>query len=264
MKKLLITFMLLCGSFFPAVAQTTLTQAVDFTVTDVNGTTFNLQQTLNAGKYVCIDFFFVTCPPCQATAPYYKQTYTNYGCNQGNVIFIAVDNGDDNSEVIQFENQYLGGAPGYPVISGTQGGGDAVCSAYGIAAFPTYILIAPNGNIVEQDMWPIASAADFTAFFTANNIQQQACVTSVQETGTASFFEMFPNPASDKLFVKSDEQLVSYAIRDISGRTVMNGTFHTNADRSVAVAELPAGTYFLEVQNNDGLISRKQFVKINN
>ncbi|MGL5891074.1 MAG: T9SS type A sorting domain-containing protein [Bacteroidia bacterium] len=264
MKKLLITLMLFFGTLVPATAQTTLTQAVDFTVTDVNGNTFNLQQTLNSGKYVCIDFFFVTCPPCQATAPHYKQTYTNYGCNQGNVIFIAVDNGDDNSEVIQFENQYLGGAPGYPVISGTQGGGDAVCASYGIAAFPTYILIAPNGAIVEQDMWPISSAADFSAYFTSNNIQQQACVTSIQETVAPALFEMYPNPASDKLFIQSEEQLVSYAVLDISGRVVMTGTIQTEADRTISVAELPAGTYFLEATNNEGLISRKQFVKINN
>ncbi len=42
-----------------AFSQTPLTQAVDFTATDVNGVEFNLFEILDGGQYVCIDFFFV-------------------------------------------------------------------------------------------------------------------------------------------------------------------------------------------------------------
>lgn len=41
-------------------AQTNLTQAVDFTVTDTEGHTWNLFDELADGKYVLVDFFFTT------------------------------------------------------------------------------------------------------------------------------------------------------------------------------------------------------------
>ena len=44
-------------------AQTTLTTAVDFTVTDVHGNTHTLFDYLADGKHVVIDFFFTTCGP---------------------------------------------------------------------------------------------------------------------------------------------------------------------------------------------------------
>ncbi len=58
MKK----FTILAAMFFAATlafSQTPLTQAVDFTATDVNGVELNLFEILDGGQYVCIDFFFV-------------------------------------------------------------------------------------------------------------------------------------------------------------------------------------------------------------
>ncbi len=59
MKKIL-TLLVLIWFFVPAKAQTPLTTAVDFTVTDADGNTFNLFNTLNSNKYVLIDFFYST------------------------------------------------------------------------------------------------------------------------------------------------------------------------------------------------------------
>lgn len=41
-------------------SQTPLTEAVDFTATDVFGMEHNLFEILDGGQYVCIDFFFTT------------------------------------------------------------------------------------------------------------------------------------------------------------------------------------------------------------
>lgn len=43
-----------------AYPQTSLTEAVDFTATDVEGEVHNLFEILDGGQYVCIDFFFTT------------------------------------------------------------------------------------------------------------------------------------------------------------------------------------------------------------
>lgn len=153
MKKLYI-ILLLSLSLVSLNAQTSLTTAVDFTVTDVHGNTHNLFTYLDDGKHVIVDFFFTTCGPCISSVPTMNTAFTNYGCNSGEVIFIAIDDGDSDAEVLQYENDYGGLLPS---VSGIDGGGNAVNSAYGISAYPTVILIAPDRTILEQDIYPVSN-----------------------------------------------------------------------------------------------------------
>jgi len=153
MKKL-YTILLLSLSLVSLNAQTSLTTAVDFTVTDVHGNTHNLFTYLDDGKHVIVDFFFTTCGPCISSVPTMNTAFTNYGCNSGEVIFIAIDDGDSDAEVLQYENNYGGLLPS---VSGIDGGGNAVNSAYGISAYPTVILIAPDRTILEQDIFPVSN-----------------------------------------------------------------------------------------------------------
>ena len=60
MKKLLLSFIVLMFTVNLSFTQVTLTTAVDFTVTDIDGNTHNLFTYLAYGKYVVIDFFFTT------------------------------------------------------------------------------------------------------------------------------------------------------------------------------------------------------------
>jgi hypothetical protein len=85
---------------------------------------------------------------------------------------MSVDYGDTDAEVIQYHNTYN---LEFPSISGIEGGGNAIFSAYGIPSTPTYILIAPNHEIVEQDMWPISSTQSFITYFTNNGLEQSPC-----------------------------------------------------------------------------------------
>ena len=150
MKKIIIILLVLFG--LQAHAQTNLTTAVDFTVTDVHGNTHNLFSILNSEKHVILDFFFTTCPPCIASVPIINQVYTDYGCNMGEIVFLSIDAGDTDAQVLQYENDYGGLLPS---VSGVNGGGDAVNSAYGIGAYPTVVLIAPDRTVLEQDIYPV-------------------------------------------------------------------------------------------------------------
>jgi len=152
MKKLLLALLVLVG--LQSQAQTNLTTALDFTVTDIHGDTHNLFNYLDNGKHVIVDFFFTTCGPCIASVPTLNQAYTDYGCNTGEIIFLSIDNGDSDSEVMQYETDYSGLLPS---ASGNDGGGNAVISAYGIGAYPTVILIAPDRTILEQDIFPVSN-----------------------------------------------------------------------------------------------------------
>lgn len=64
---------------------------------------------------------------------------------------------------------------GFPAISGIEGGGNAILSSYGVGSFPTYVLIAPNHDIVEQGMWPIQNTQTFIDYFESNGLEQSPC-----------------------------------------------------------------------------------------
>ena len=59
MKKLITLFLGLLFATTFSFAQTPLTEAVDFTTTDIYGNEINLFSILDGGQYVCIDFFFI-------------------------------------------------------------------------------------------------------------------------------------------------------------------------------------------------------------
>ena len=177
MKKIIIILLVLLG--LQSHAQTSLTTAVDFTVTDVHGETYNLFSILDSNKHVIIDFFFTTCPPCVESVPILNQAYTDYGCNMGEIIFLSIDAGDTDAQVLQYENDYGGLLSS---VSGVNGGGNSVNSTYGISTYPTIVLIAPNRTILEQDIYPVTT---ISSTLPNNGLSMASCDTgstvSIQE-----------------------------------------------------------------------------------
>lgn len=259
MKKIYILSILLFLSVSFTRAQTILTTAVDFTVTDTDGNSHNLFNILNSGKYVCIDFFFTTCGPCQATCPYYKETFTNYGCNTQDVYFISIDQGNTDAECDAYEVTYLGGNAGYPTISGTTGGGNGVVSAYGISAFPTYILIAPSKAIIEQDMWPISSAASFDAFFSAHGLTYKACLSGITEENLANSISVFPNPAVDNLIIETsnNEKVNAVKVYDVLGKILIDSKVEGPERMELNISTLEKGIYYMEITTESGTAVKK-------
>lgn len=154
------------------LAQTSLTEAVDFTSTDVDGNEWSLFQILDGGQYVLIEFFFKDCGPCQTTAPYISEVYTYFGCNSADLVVLGIAAGDADADVINF-NQAHGVI--YPSISGIEGGGTDIVNDYDIQAFPTVILIAPDHSIVEQDIWPITNAQSIIDILEPYGIAENEC-----------------------------------------------------------------------------------------
>ena len=196
MKKVLVLLSLVLF-FGVSFAQTSLSVAEDFTLTDVDGVEHVLFDYLDDGKYVLIDFFYTTCVPCQQTTPKIEGAYQYFGCNSADLIILGIDNGDTDAQVIAFGETY-GGT--YPAVSGTEGGGNAVISTYGIGYIPTVILIAPNRDIVEQDIWPIDNAASIITVVEPygpeeascgglNNQTEMTVFALTAETGTATIGE---------------------------------------------------------------------------
>ena len=156
-------------------AQCPLTTAVDFTATDCHGTEVHLFDILDGGQYVLIDFFFTTCNPCQQATPKIVESYYAFGCNMHDVYYMEVSVSDGDAACQNWAANY---GVEYPTIS-TDGGGNTICSQYGIGYYPTVILIAPDRSIVINDLWPINNAQNVITALENQGVTQQSCEPSV-------------------------------------------------------------------------------------
>jgi thiol-disulfide isomerase/thioredoxin len=220
---------------------------------------------LDAGKHVIIDFFFTTCPPCIASVPTMNASFEKYGCNKGDIYYISMDAGDTNAEVLQYETDY---GSLFPAASGTEGGGDAVVSAYGIGAFPTVILIAPNRDILKQDIFPVKET-NLDAAITGAGLTENPDACSESPVGiyeldnsVAAILNTFPNPASLSTTVEfslSEAAEITIEIFNIMGQKVSTLATQQYAIGqhvvSVPVADLANGTYNISLTSLDGLVA---------
>ena len=171
--KQFFTLFALCLSFQLAFAQVSITEAPDFTLTDIHGEEHHLYDLLDDGKYVMIKLYAYWCGPCCSTAPAVKEVYENFGCNSGNLVVIGLEADGTLAQTEAFEND-CGAAGGFPVVSGLDGGASAVVDQFNPLAFPTVILVAPDRTIVEQDIWPF-EVDGATALVEGYGPAQQEC-----------------------------------------------------------------------------------------
>lgn len=263
-------------SLYNTVAQTTLTTAIDFSTTDINGTPFNLFSVLDSGKYVVIDFLYTTCVPCQELAPKLYGAFLNYGCNQdeSQIVFVNINKDDDNVAMHNWEITYTSATPPYPVsISGVEGKGGMVSlfppipgihSTYGISSWPTVILIAPDRSIIEPDMWPLTDASTFTTYFLSHGLNPMPCsATDVSSTGAVNSIELSPVPATDWIRLSNAAGSIQRVrIVNADGQVILIKDFGKEVqDYTISIDELTDGVYFTGIEAPDGSVITKKFVK---
>ena len=262
MKK----FLTLAFALFLSIsvsAQTTLTEAIDFSSTAHNGEEINLFEILDGGQYVLIDFFFSTCGPCKEYAPRIVDAYYMLGCNEGDVYFMEVSPTDNNkpystdSWISQFNIPY-------PTIHTQTGGvtGDQIYEMYQIKACPTMLLISPDREILFSDYHP-ASASAMVEYFTTNfDIEANYCgnqtpeVSVVKtkidgptgkdiiEASTKVYADFRANAAVDKFYYT-----ISTSANLTSEEVIANGTLAESSEFSHTFEGLTESTtYFVYAQ----------------
>lgn len=253
-KKHLIVLVLACWCQ-AANAQIGST-APDFTAVDTHGDTIHLYEILNEGKYVILDFFFTTCGPCIYYSPQVNLAYEKYGCNTQDVVFISVDYGDTNAEVLAYDAKYN---IEYPSIGGQQGGGNAIVSQYGISGFPTFYLIDSTHTIIDKIDPPTLQVFDFR--FGMHGIVPQTCLTAVSEGKGQAEVRIYPNPAVAERAALDLTGLDpgSYTLRvsDFTGRQVASHAVHNDSGSrfELGTGSWPAGIYQLALSTADGRIA---------
>lgn len=72
-----------------------------------------------------------------------------------------------------------------------------------------------------------------------------------------SSVKLYPNPVSDRLFIKSTEQIESVSIYNINGRLVKQSN---SINKGFDVSVLPSGLYMIEIKTSNNIINKK-FIK---
>jgi hypothetical protein len=72
---------------------------------------------------------------------------------------------------------------------------------------------------------------------------------------------VYPNPASDEIFIKSETNLTSVKIYDIFGREVICSMHLQPNSISINIRNLAAGSYHILI-NDGNLSTHKQFIKM--
>ncbi len=222
MKRNVLFLSLFLSLGLLASAQCPITEAVDFSATDVDGKEWNLFNELESGHYVLIDFFFTDCEPCQQSVNNINNAYQYFGSNTSDVTFLSVDYGDNNSQCNSYNKRY---GVKYPTISGKEGGGSQICNSFKIPAFPTIILIAPNHTIVEQNIKPGPGNQRIISVLEEYGLEQAGCPIIGNDDVCISGIKITVSPMPDedllkiKVITKSNTKL-SFNLLNISGTKV--------------------------------------------
>lgn len=86
--------------------------------------------------------------------------------------------------------------------------------------------------------------------------------TNSMQTNPNIDISYFPNPAKDKLNIcvnATNKQMILYQIKDIIGKTLINGTIETNKSQTIDFSSLNKGYYMFQFENE--LIKKISIIK---
>ena len=238
MKKFLSLIVVLMLAF-GVKAQTT---APDFNCIDDYGKQIHLYDILDNNQYVFLYFFFTeTTDPEGQFSQIAAETYYNYGANQDEVFFIGIDPTGDSLTANWWSVDYQ---TDFPIIHKFTEGDDVhdICTAYGVQFFATLKLIAPDRQVIIDDLWPVNSTQHLIGEIDA------AIAEHKKSLGVAEFeddnYVIYPNPASTEFKINVNSE-ANVKIFDMTGRCVKD--INVDDNTSINIEDLNTGVYFVNV-----------------
>ncbi len=242
--------------------------APDFSFTDTEGVTRNLQERLDDGYIVLLDFFFVDCPPCIETGIELQAIHDDYQGKNVEIWSISPYDSIPAIQEFQAENDFT------YIAGGIEGGGWEIIEMYtdslGLEYFPTISVICSNGDLT-WDIWPYTSngAPEWRGPIENCGVHDVSITASSTEnvlTKYPSF--LFPNPAKDLVnidFYTESIADVFVEVYDMMGRKSIQSSISINnagqQNEQLSVAKLLAGNYILRLSNEDGTLAILPFQK---
>ncbi len=226
----------------------------NFQITDTDGNTHDLYETLESGKTVFIDLFFVNCPYCQQYAPIIEQIYQDTGAGEGDIVMwgISSDPADTDPLIDQYKSNYGITNP----CAGPQGGGVAahntIIAGQNFLGWPTYCVICADRSMFFDPVYP-PTVTGFNTYF-------QQCADAVgidvAEPLASNLFMVYPNPAYDDLYIDFSLErpsVATFELFDLSGHSILKMDYHLQAGPhkvSMDLSSFNRGYYFLKFSQN--------------
>jgi hypothetical protein len=89
-----------------------------------------------------------------------------------------------------------------------------------------------------------------------HDLTRTGVVTGIKESNIADKITVYPNPVSNNLIIKSDENINSVEIINIIGQTALRQQA-TQKDCIIDLQYLPTGIYFLRLQIENSIVTKK-------
>lgn len=243
MKKVFF-IMLVSLMFAYANAQTSLKKAVDFADISTDGSIQHLFGYLDEGRPVVLFFYFNSCSSCGDAINKINQAYSEFTCNTGNAVFIAI-NAED------FPEQGISYKPDFPEINSTD-----IAVQYQVLAYPTTILILPDRRILKNDIWLMDPARSVFADLGIKPLpcNEEVLISGTQPLNIRPTYDVYPNPASEFVNIEinsGDAGDFSCNITDLSGRIIISEQKLLKDNKStIDIRGLTPGVYFIKMQMN--------------
>ncbi len=228
--KQLFTAILLIHVVF-ASAQT----APDFTITDIDGNSHNLYNTLDEGKVVVLKFFTNWCGICNNTADNVQALFDSYQSNNNPVEFWALDR-DANETNVHATTYRDNNNLTFPVI----GEANWVANLYGVQYQPEYKIICTDRSFEEE------------VSYTAVDQHVQAClaqITDIQKNEKDETIRF--EHQSGNLWATWQSAATgsgNLTLVDVLGRPIANQTI--NRGETVVFSGLQSGVYISVLEHN--------------
>ncbi|WP_413533055.1 T9SS type A sorting domain-containing protein [Empedobacter brevis] len=137
----------------------------------------------------------------------------------------------------------------YEIKVGTKAGAQDIAKY--VVTTPSWFLELENAP--ENIYWSVKS---IDASNTYSDASKEGNL-SLTDYSIANEIQLYPNPASDKVFVKADD-LNSVELYDLSGRKI---NFQLNSDRSINITSLPKGIYLIKLNVKGQTVTKKLIKK---
>ncbi|GHT57387.1 hypothetical protein FACS18945_1550 [Bacteroidia bacterium] len=114
-----------------------------------------------------------------------------------------------------------------------------------------------NGGTLYFKVEPYSSSNTGTYLLNVDIIRNEINGTSAVETTETDKLTIFPNPAKDKIYIKTEQLIEKVEIADIAGRTVGANNYSPSQNGVVNISALPAGVYLVKIFIDGQSVTKK-------
>lgn len=235
---------------------------MQFTGVDCNGATVDMFADLDAGKAVILHFYMPSCGSCPPPAQKIQTMANNI-----NAMYPGMVKGFafpfQNSTTCSYSAGWVSSNNLGTLYQPMDSGATQVAN-YGGFGMPTVVLLGGSGDNKRVMFSTLSFSTSDTTMMRDSILAMLNGSTGINDLpGSVASFKVFPNPASDNVFINIDLKETTNMqidVTDITGKqiaVIMNEIQGGLVSRQYSLAMLPSGNYFIRLLANGKTATQK-------